>query len=79
MLANILKSEQALRVSIEIVRYFVQLRHMIPAMQDIKHIIESIQNNVGEHDELIQQLCFDVQKLFLAEEDRIEQQNKRKI
>ena len=79
MLANILKSEQALHVSIEIVRYFVQLRQIVPVLEELKWMIHDLKLTTWEHDELIKQLCFDVQKLFHHSEEQNNREKRRKI
>ena len=51
MLANILKSARAVRVSIQIVRAFVHLRQLIATNDSLARQIEALQNKVGKHDE----------------------------
>lgn len=75
MLANVLKSTQALEVSIQIVRYFVHMRNMVMTVDALYQELKHINSHLSEHDELIQQLCFEIEKFRLEEVE----QHQRKI
>lgn len=74
MLANVLKSPQALSVSIQIIRYFIAMRKLVSLQDNVTQEIAQIREQISEHDELIQQLCFEIEKVKYEEE-----QPKRKI
>jgi hypothetical protein len=75
MLANVLKSPQALSVSIQIVRYFVQMRNMVMTVDAFYQEFKQINSQLSEPDELIQQLCFEIEKFRFEEVE----QHQRKI
>lgn len=54
MLANVLKSERAIEVSIKIIEIFVKFREMLLTHKDILLKLEQIEKNVTSHDENIQ-------------------------
>jgi len=54
MLANILKSEQAVQVSIKIIELFVRLRKMLLSYTDLKLEIEKIKKKIDNHDKNIE-------------------------
>ena len=54
MLANVLKSEQAVQVSIKIIELFVKLREMLVANTDLKLEIEKIKKKIDNHDKNIE-------------------------
>lgn len=54
MLANILKSEQAIQVSIRIIELFVKLREMLVSHTELKLEIEKIKKKIDNHDKNIE-------------------------
>jgi phage regulator Rha-like protein len=54
MLANVLKSERALQVSIKIIELFVKLREMIVTHTELKLEIERIKKKIDNHDKNIE-------------------------
>jgi len=56
MLANVLKSDLAVRASIRVVRAFVHLRQLLAANQDLARKIEALERKVGKHDEELQEV-----------------------
>lgn len=54
MLANVLKSERAIKVSIQIVDVFVKLRKVMLTYADIAKRFEEIEKRLGEHDDQFQ-------------------------
>jgi phage regulator Rha-like protein len=57
MLANVLNSKRAIRVSIAIVRAFVSLRRLIDTNKDVAQKISQLERKYEHHD-------FQIQKLF---------------
>lgn len=51
MLANVLRSERAVQMSIRIIELFVRMREMVFTHQDILHKLERIEEKVAAHDE----------------------------
>ena len=51
MLANVLKSEKAIKVSIEIIDVFIKLREMISSHKDLLLKLKEIEEKVSSHDE----------------------------
>jgi len=58
MLANVLKSEQAIAVSIRIIDLFVRMREVMLAHKDILLRLEQLERRIGEHGT-------DIQSIFL--------------
>ncbi len=54
MLANVLRSEQAIAVSIQIIRVFNRMREVLLAHTDILQKLEQLEGRVTDHDEEIQ-------------------------
>ena len=54
MLANVLRSEQAIKMSIRLIEVFVKIREMMLTNKDILLKLEGIEKSVNEHDENIQ-------------------------
>ncbi|MFH0893335.1 MAG: ORF6N domain-containing protein [Bacteroidota bacterium] len=54
MLANVLKSEQAIQVSIRIIELFVKLREMLVSHTELKLEIEKIKKKIDNHDKNIE-------------------------
>ena len=53
MLANVLKSERAVQVSIRIIELFVKLRQMLATQTELKLEIEKIKTKLSNHDKNI--------------------------
>jgi phage regulator Rha-like protein len=53
MLANVLKSDRAIKVSIRIIEIFVQLREMLFTQKDILQKLENIERKYTDHDQKI--------------------------
>lgn len=54
MLANVLKSERAIQVSIKIIELFVKLREMLVTRTELKLEIERIKKKIDSHDKNIE-------------------------
>ena len=64
MLANILKSEKAIAVSLRIIEIFVKMREMISAHKDILLKLEQIEKRVGHHDNELQMIFSALKQLI---------------
>lgn len=53
MLANVLKSEKAIQVSIRIIELFVKMRELLTFHSDLKLELEKLKSKVSEHDDTI--------------------------
>ncbi|GEM_PF-2497656 len=51
MLANVLKSERAVAVSIRLVEIFVRMRQLFQLNQEMKNHLKDLEKRVGNHDE----------------------------
>ena len=56
MLANVLRSERAITVSIHIIRVFTRMREVLLPHRDVLQKLEQLEGRVGTHDEEIQAL-----------------------
>ena len=54
MLANVIKSERAIQVSIRIIELFVQLREMLLLYSDLRLEMEKIKKKLDNHDKNIE-------------------------
>lgn len=64
MLANILKSERAIEVSLRLIEIFVKLREMLLANKDILLKLEQLEKKVTAHDENIQMIFTALKRLL---------------
>jgi len=79
MLANVIKSERAIKVSIRIIEIFVRMREMLFAYKDILHKLEEIERKYTDHDQKIM-LIFEYLKQFEASKQQdLEQKNRKPI
>ncbi|MHB1926231.1 MAG: hypothetical protein ACYCRD_03075 [Leptospirillum sp.] len=53
MLSSVLKTEQAVQMSILVVEAFIHLREMISTQKDLADKIEELERKLGVHDEAI--------------------------
>ncbi len=53
MLASVLNSERAVKISIHIIKTFVKLRRWVATSKDLARKLEELETRVGEHDEEI--------------------------
>jgi hypothetical protein len=53
MLANVIKSERAIKMSIQIIEIFVRMREMLLSYKDIMHKLEEIERRSIDHDQQI--------------------------
>ena len=69
MLANILKSERAIDVSLHLIEIFVKMREMLSTHKDILLQLQLIEKKVMAHDEDIQ-LIFEYLRRLVNEPDQ---------
>lgn len=65
MLANVLKSSQAIAVSLRLIEIFVKIREMVSAHKDILLKLEQLERKVTAHDQDIR-VIFEALKQLLA-------------
>ncbi|MBI3755127.1 MAG: ORF6N domain-containing protein [Deltaproteobacteria bacterium] len=58
MLASVLKSDRAVKISISIIKAFVKLREMLSTHKELAHKLAQLEGKIGKHDEEIK-LIFD--------------------
>lgn len=63
-LAGVLKSDQAARVSVFIVRAFVRLRQLLAANQELAAKLNELDTRVGKHDRVIRDLVSAIRELM---------------
>ena len=68
MLANVIKSQQAIAMSIKIIEVFVKFREMIISQKDLLLKFEQIEKLIIQHDD-------DIQTIFQALKQLIQQKN----
>ena len=73
MLANVLNSEQANQVSIQIIRIFTRMRQMVVTQKDILIKIEQLERKATDHDKSLAQI-FQVLKQLIGEEAKPKKQ-----
>jgi len=71
MLANVLKSERAIEVSLRLIEIFVKMREMLSAHQDILLKLEQLEKKVVANDEDIQMIFAYLKKLLNEPEERM--------
>lgn len=79
MLANVIKNDRAIKVSIRIIELFVRLREMLLTYKDILQKIEETERKYKEHDQKII-LIFEYLKQFeKTKQEAFEQKNRLQI
>jgi hypothetical protein len=74
MLANVLRSERAIQMSIRIIDLFVRMREMVFTHQDILHKLERIEEKVVVQDENIAVLFEHIKALLTPEPEQEQEQ-----
>jgi cell division septum initiation protein DivIVA len=64
MAATVLKSEQAVEMSVFVVRAFVRLREMLAANRELADRIEELEKHLETHDGTIQEIIDTIKKLM---------------
>jgi hypothetical protein len=70
MAANVLKSPQAVRMSVFVVRAFVKLREMLAAHKDLAHKLAELERKLQNHDESIRSLVIAIRQLMKPPETK---------
>ncbi len=65
MLASVLRSERAVKVSVAIIRAFVQLRELLSTHRELAAKLNQLERRLGDHDEAIANL-FEAMRQLLA-------------
>jgi hypothetical protein len=79
MLANVLKSERAIKMSIRIIEVFVKAREMLLAHKDILLKIEKIEQKLAGHDDKILLIFEYLRQLEQAKQQQEEQTGRKRI
>jgi len=64
MAANVLKSERAVKVSIQVVRAFVKLREMLATHKEMAGKLEELEKRLDSHDQDIRNLVVAIRQLM---------------
>ena len=64
MLANVLKSKKAVRISIYIIKVFIKLRNILLAHKELASKIKELEGKISQHDEDIQLIFEAIRKLM---------------
>ena len=64
MLANVLKSQKAVEVSLFIVRAFIRLRRVLGSHKELAHKLEELEGRIQDHDESIRSLVQAIRELM---------------
>ena len=73
MLANVIKSERAIKVSIRIIEIFVRLREMLLAYKDVLRKLDEIERKYTDHDQKIMLIFEYLKQLEQAKQTNLEQ------
>jgi hypothetical protein len=68
MIASMLNSPIAVHASIQVVRAFVRMRHVLASDKDLARRVELLEKKVGLHDTDIRLILQDIRKLLSAPE-----------
>ncbi len=64
MLASVLKSERAVKISIYIVKTFIRLREFIATHKDLAQRMKELEQKVGDHDQEIRAIVEIIKRLI---------------
>ncbi|MBC7947961.1 MAG: ORF6N domain-containing protein [Chitinophagaceae bacterium] len=64
MLASILKSERAIKMSIAVVRAFIELKRSVLQMDEIVEQLTTLKEHLGEHDKQLHQIYTAIENLL---------------
>lgn len=74
MLASVLKSDRAVKISINIIKAFVKLREILSTHKDLAHKLAELERKIERHDEEIKVIFDAIRQLMSTPEPK-----KRKI
>jgi len=64
MLATVLKSDQAVRMSILIIKVFVRLRELLSSHKELAETLQVLETRIGKHDQEIQAIIEAIRQLL---------------
>lgn len=70
MLGNVLKSEQAVEMSLMVVRAFVRMRELVAGNKDLAQKLNQLERKVGAHDKAIAEIINAIRQLMAPEEPK---------
>lgn len=79
MLANVLKSERAIKMSIRIIEVFVKIREMMLMHKDTLLRLEHIEQKIGSQDDSIQLIFEYIRQIEEAQKQEAEYKNRPRI
>ena len=71
MLASVLKSERAIKMSITVVRAFIELKRSASQLKELSEQLELIKQHLGEHDAQLNGIYEAIENLL---DDKVEKQ-----
>ncbi len=79
MLANVLRSERAMKMSIRIIEVFIKVREMLLTHKDILLKLEKIEQKLSGHDEKILLIFEYLKHLEQTKQEELEYKNRKRI
>ena len=79
MLANVLKSDRAIKVSIRIIEIFVRIREMLLTHKNILQKLEEIERIYADHDQKIMLIFEYLKQLEKTKQEELNFKNRKKI
>jgi hypothetical protein len=64
MLATVLKSPLAIDASLQVVRAFVQFRHVLGSSEELRRAVEALAQRVGKHDQDLESIVRTLRQLL---------------
>jgi hypothetical protein len=64
MAANVLKSDRAVRMSVQVVRAFVKLREMLAGHKELAQKLRELEHRVAKHDDDIEGIVIAIRQLM---------------
>ena len=79
MLSSVLNSDRSIKVNIQIMRIYNNLRKMLLMHKDVLQKLEKIEEKLTEHDDNIMVIFEYLKQLEQAKQEELEQRNRKKI
>ncbi len=79
MLANVIKSDRAIKVSIRIIEIFVRMRETLLSYKDVLKKLDEIERKYTDHDQKIMLIFEYLRQLEQAKQEELEFRNRKKI
>jgi phage regulator Rha-like protein len=70
MLASVLKSERAVKISINIIKAFVKLREILSSHKELAHRLSDLERKFGKHDDEIRMIFDAIRALMTPPEKK---------